>query len=141
MSQLISIRTIEKQDNDAIVKLSHELGYQIQRDDVDFLIQAILEDEKQWAYVAIKNNNIIGFVHAFYALRLTTPAFIEIAGLVVSNNERSQGVGQKLVKYIEENLAQNMKVRIRCNSERTDAHRFYNNLGYTQQKEQKVFVK
>lgn len=141
MSQLISIRTIEKQDNDAIVKLSHELGYQIQKNDVDFLIQAILEDKKQWAYVAIKNNNIIGFIHAFYALRLTTQPFIEIAGLIVSEKERSQGVGQKLVEYIEENLVENMKVRIRCNSNRVDAHRFYNNLGYTQQKEQKVFVK
>ena len=141
MDASISIRAIKKEDCNAIVSLSDELGYKVTPEIVDFLITSILDDDKQWAFVAIKNNNIVGFVHAFYALRLTTPPFIEIAGLVVSAKERSQGIGQQLVKYVEQKLAGDMKVRIRCNSERKDAHRFYFNLGYTKQKEQLVFVK
>lgn len=137
----IQIREITPNDVASIVKLSDELGYKINEMEVTRLISAIIQDDKQWAFVAIKNNTIVGFVHAFYALRLTTLAFIEIAGLVVSNNERSQGIGQQLVKYIEQNIAKNLKVRIRCNNERKDAHRFYLNLGYTQQKQQLVFVK
>ena len=141
MDKSIFIRTIEKNDTYAIVKLSDQLGYQVSSNEVDFLISAILEDKKQWAFVAIKENQIIGFVHAFYALRLTTPAFIEIAGLVVSEKERSQGIGKQLVEYIEQNIAENLKVRVRCNSERKNAHRFYLSNGYLKQKEQIVFVK
>ena len=137
----MTIREITSTDVHDIVSLSDELGYQINSVEVDFLIKSILDDKKQWAFVALKNEVIVGFVHAFYALRLTTPAFIEIAGLVVSEKERSQGIGQQLVEYVEQNLAKDLKVRVRCNSERKDAHRFYTNLGYTKQKEQFVFKK
>ena len=141
MNSFIEIRAIDTNDVDAVVRLSDELGYKITSNEVAFLITSIINDDKQWAFVALKNKAVVGFVHAFYALRLTTPAFIEIAGLVVSENERSQGIGQQLVKHIEQNIAKNLKVRIRCNSERKNAHRFYLNLGYTLQKQQLVFVK
>ncbi|MGE0560832.1 MAG: GNAT family N-acetyltransferase [Flavobacteriales bacterium] len=137
----IQIREITPNDIASIVSLSDELGYKINEMEVTTLISAIIQDDKQWAFVAVKNNTIVGFVHAFYALRLTTPAFIEIAGLVVSSKERSQGIGQQLVEFIEQNIAKNLKIRIRCNSTRKDAHRFYSNLGYARQKEQIVFVK
>ncbi len=141
MAENILIRSIEKKDTNSIVSLSHELGYQVNAETVDFLIESILNDEKQWAFVAEKNNEVIGFVHAFYALRLTTPPFIEIAGLIVSENERSNGLGKMLVNYIELNCAQNLKIRVRCNSNRKDAHRFYTNNGFSKQKEQLVFIK
>ena len=141
MNTPILIREITPNDVNDIVGLSDELGYKINVEEVSILTSLIIKDEKQWAFIAIKNNIIVGFVHAFYALRLTTPAFIEIAGLVVSTKERSQGIGKQLVEYIEQNIAKDLKVRIRCNSTRKDAHRFYANLGYAKQKEQFVFVK
>ncbi|MCB0402589.1 MAG: GNAT family N-acetyltransferase [Flavobacteriales bacterium] len=138
---MINIRPINTEDLDSIVQLSHELGYPVSTEIVEQLIREIIEDEKQWAFVAVKENTIVGFVHAFYALRLTTPPFIEIAGLVVSEKERSQGIGHQLVQYVEQHLAQDRKVRVRCNSDRHDAHRFYLQNGYHKQKEQLVFVK
>jgi predicted N-acetyltransferase YhbS len=141
MENQLTIREIKPSDTQEIVELSNQLGYSISSNEAHILLKEIIEDEKQWAFVACKNDSIIGFVHAFYALRLTTPAFIEIAGLVVSEKERSQGIGQQLVEHIEQNIAKELKVRVRCNSERNDAHRFYANLGYTKQKEQFVFVK
>lgn len=141
MNEPIQIRAVERNDAQIIVDLSDELGYQISEETVFFLIDAILKDEKQWAFVASKENKVIGFVHAFYALRLTTPPFIEIAGLVVSEKERSNGVGKLLVEHVEKNCALDLKVRVRCNSDRKDAHRFYLNNEYKRQKEQIIFVK
>ena len=141
MAEEVTIRNISVNDSNSIVKLSNELGYTISLTEVDFLIESIINAKKQWAFVALKSNKIVGFVHAFYALRLTTPAFIEIGGLIVSENERAQGIGQMLVEHVEQNLDHNLKIRIRCNMERKDAHRFYANLNYQKQKEQIVFVK
>ncbi len=135
------IRGININDTIAVVSLSDELGYQVTEKVVDFLIDSIISDEKQWAFVAEIDGKVIGFIHAFYALRLTTPPFIEIAGLVVSEKERSKGVGKKLVEHVELNCAQDLKVRVRCNSNRKDAHRFYLNNGFSKQKEQFVFKK
>jgi GNAT superfamily N-acetyltransferase len=65
----------------------------------------------------------------------------QICGLVVNENERGQGIGRKLVKYVEALFNNNGKIRVRCNIKRELVHKFYSNLEYTLSKEQKIFEK
>jgi GNAT superfamily N-acetyltransferase len=67
----------------------------------------------------------------------------EIGGLVVGESHRGQGVGQLLMQQAEEwARARGCRaVYLRTNVIRTDAHRFYERLGYTRIKTQHAFRK
>jgi GNAT superfamily N-acetyltransferase len=84
---------------------------------------------------------VLGYIHCFNALRLTSKPFNEICGLVVDEKERGKGIGKLLVKQVESLFQDNRKIRVRCNSKRKLAHKFYCDLNYTLSKEQKIFEK
>jgi len=141
MAKEISIRHLQHTDGAAITTLSRQLGYQVSEGILQQQIHAIIAHPDHQAFVAEKANEILGYIHGFKALRLTTEPFFEIGALVVADQERRKGIGKMLVEYIEKNALGCSKVRIRCNRLRTGAHHFYQNLSYLERKEQKVFEK
>jgi GNAT superfamily N-acetyltransferase len=115
------------------------LGYAISPESQKQQIQAILAHPDHQAYVAVRQDQIIGYIHVVSMLRLTTSPFWEICGLVVAEKERQQGVGRMLVEHIEKNAFGCSKIRVRCNRKRAVAHQFYQKMSYLEKKEQKVF--
>jgi GNAT superfamily N-acetyltransferase len=83
----------------------------------------------------------IGWIHAFKTLRIESKPFIEIGGLVVDENYRGKGVGKLLINAIKNWSEQEeiSTIRVRCHTKRKEAHLFYNKLGFSESKEQKIF--
>ncbi|WP_409522937.1 GNAT family N-acetyltransferase [Nitrincola sp. MINF-07-Sa-05] len=83
---------------------------------------------------------IIGWIHAFVALRVGAAPFIEIGGLVVNEAYRRTNVGSRLVQESAAwAKAEQMALRVRCNSIREPTHHFYQALGFKLLKQQHVF--
>jgi GNAT superfamily N-acetyltransferase len=128
-------------DAEAVTVLSPQLGYSVSSSQTVAHIKQVLSLQDDCILVASDDAKIIGWVHAFKAIRIETPPFIEIAGLVVDEAYRGKGIGKVLIEKIkiwsgEKNI---FTIRIRCNTKRLKAHKFYTDLGFQQSKEQKVF--
>jgi len=135
------IRVADLKDAEPINKLSIQLGYAATDEQIQTRLKEILNHDDNCVFVAFENENIIGWIHGFYSLRVESVSFVEIGGLVVDENYRRKGVGQMLVKKIIDwsRLRNIKKVRVRCNTMRIEAHTFYNEIGFAESKEQKIF--
>lgn len=137
----MEIRKAEPNDANAIQLISKTLGYketplEIARE----RLQKLLLSTSDKVFVTIKNGEIVGWLHAFITHRVASASFVEIAGLAVSPSHRQQGAGIMLVvqanKWAQENQ---LTLRVRCNSEREGAHKFYAAIGFLKVKEQYIF--
>lgn len=139
MLEEIKIRELHKSDALSITKLSVQLGYQIDKSLILEQMALINANKDHFAFVAVLNNIIIGYIHGFLSIRLTSSPFLEIGGLIVRKEYRRKGVASALIGYLESNVNDFKTVRVRCNVKRESAHRFYLNLNYIEKKEQKIF--
>ncbi|TPN86321.1 GNAT family N-acetyltransferase [Aquimarina algicola] len=139
----IIIREAEIGDSKSITELSNQLGYNTIHTETQNRLKKIIERTDNRVYVATVSQKIVGWIHGFYAMRVESEFFVEIGGLVVNENFRKNGIGKKLVdKMMEWTQLQNCrKVRVRCNVIRKDSHKFYENIGFEMNKEQKIFDK
>lgn len=137
----ITIRKIHEDDATAVSLLSQQLGYVLSPFETAHQIKEIAASSDNSAFVALDEEKIIGWIHAFKTIRLKTKTFIEIGGLVIDENYRGNGVGKVLVERIkawciEQNIT---SLRVRSNVKRLDTNKFYLNIGFSESKEQKVF--
>ena len=141
MEPTVIIREIAQADREAIHDLSCQLGYSSTIDETEKRITAILKYQDHCAYVAEYNQKVIGWIHAFYTIRIESEPFVEIAGLVVDQDFRQMHAGRELVRKVSSwSFSKRVKsVRVRSNTIRTGAHKFYNRLGFKKVKEQAVF--
>jgi GNAT superfamily N-acetyltransferase len=93
------------------------------------------------AFVAVHENNVIGWIGVARAIQIEMLSYCEIRGLVVDDKYRKLGVGKTLIENAKQWAKEkgNNKLRLRCNVIRTEAHLFYQHLGFKEIKEQKVF--
>ena len=135
------IRKIDSKDALQISVLANQLGYNINEAAVTTQIASVVKHSEHLVFIAIQDDKLTGFIHGCKMLRLTSPTFWEICGLVVDRNYRRQGIGKKLVQHLKNSIEPNINIRVRCNVKRDSAHLFYKDLGYAEKKEQKVFEK
>ena len=83
--------------------------------------------------VAELDGQIVGLAGAYvdYALEINGK-YGRLSGLVVAETSRGRGIGKRLLEWIECWLRNRGASRITLTSgnQRTEAHRFYRNLGY-----------
>lgn len=137
----ILIRPITADDASSISLLSKQLGYDINIDTLTHQIERIIKFEDQYAFIAEFDGQPLGYIHGFISYRLTSPAFLEIGGLIVDEAFQRRGIAKSLVQQLEAHVTEISKIRVRCNLRRSGAHAFYHKLGYEEIKEQKVFAK
>lgn len=136
----VVIRLASASDSEPISQLSHQLGYSVSNQEASEKLVKILTNENHCILIATMDNKAVGWLHGFYLPRLTSEPFAEIAAMVVDEAHRDKGIGKKLVDAAK-NWAKEKGIntlRVRCNIVRTDTHQFYQNLGFVEQKEQKV---
>lgn len=141
MNDPILIREAQAIDITAITDLSIQLGYKISIEQTEEYLRRIQHNSADIVYVAVINNNVVGWIQLFNTTRLESGSFCEIVGLVVDEQFRGQGIGNRLIEEgktwaISRNIT---KLRVRCNTKRLDTHKFYRNIGFSEVKEQKVF--
>ena len=141
------IREINISDAEAIQKICKTvLGYDVDISTVSNQIKKLSCDNKNHILAVYEDENtkkVIGFVHAQVYESVYSDTGLNILGLAVDPKFQGNGVGKKLMYYIEKYALDNNMAFIRLNSAnyRLEAHKFYENIGYTSDKLQKRFIK
>ena len=141
------IREIDISDAKEIQKICKtSLGYDVDISTVENQIKKLSCDNKNHILAVYEDENtkkVIGFVHAQVYESVYSDTGLNILGLAVDSDFRGNGVGKKLMGYIEKYATDNGISFIRLNSanHRVEAHKFYENIGYTCNKIQKRFIK
>ena len=135
---MYELRNAVAADYKEINDVSEHLDYtKLSLVEAEAKLNQLLVSEIDFVYVATVQGRVVAWLHAFKAQRLASPDFIEIAGLVVCPEHRDQGLGRKLVDRVT--LNNPGKLRVRCNEKRSDAHKFYESIGFQPNKSQRVF--
>ena len=120
----------------------HDLGYNCSVE----LVKARLENvdnEREKVFVACVDGKIAGFIHAEKYDALYFEAVVNLLGLAVAQEYRKNGIGRMLLNECE-SWAKSIGakyVRANSGSARSDAHIFYRNAGYNNEKMQIRFLK
>ena len=129
------IREIDISDAKEIQKICKtSLGYDVDISTVENQIKKLSCDNKNHILAVYEDENtkkVIGFVHAQVYESVYSDTGLNILGLAVDPDFRGNGVGKKLIGYIEKYAMDNGISFIRLNSanHRVEAHKFYENIG------------
>src|ERR1041384_3150938 len=139
----IPVRAARLSDAEGIVHLTAQLGYEVDASAVPDRLSRILAQPDHRFVVAERDGCLVGWLHASVWDLVETGAFVVIGGLVVDRSHRREGIGRALLAHAEEWAVEQgcSIVRLWSSMARTEAHRFYEHLGYTNIKSQYSFVK
>jgi GNAT superfamily N-acetyltransferase len=139
----VEIRSALPDDAPAITSLAGELGYASDEAAVCARLEPLLHSQDDAVFVAVAGVAVVGWVQVGMSIAIESPPRGEIRGLVVTAALRSRGIGALLVREAETwTRGRGLSIlRVRSNVSRERTHRFYERLGYTTTKAQKVFDK
>ena len=126
------IRAAEQRDSATLARLIGQLDYQVSADDVAARL-ATMDGEGQVVLVAEIGGRVVGCLSTSIMRVLHRPAPVgRISMMVVDEAFRGRGIGAALVRAAERSLAERgcYMVEVTSHVRRTDAHRFYEKLGY-----------
>ena len=149
------VRKITIDDAEDICKIcSQEMGYEcapalvkskIEKLDLkrEAVFVAEVETSKGQEFFHRAESQLVGFIHVERYEVLYFESMANILGLAVKKDFQKQGLGKALLLAAENWAQENGIHPMRLNSgiNRTDAHGFYEHLGYVSEKEQKRFLK
>jgi GNAT superfamily N-acetyltransferase len=143
MTDGISVRTARLSDASTIAELTMQLGYEVPASTLRERLGHLLAKDDQQFLVAELDGDVVGWVHVVVTEYIEADAFAVIGGLVVERSHRKHGIGRALMTRAEGWATQKgcSFVRLSSTVTRTEAHRFYENLGYTNIKTQYSFAK
>ena len=139
----VSIRQMRSEDAAPVAALTTQLGYPANEDAIRRRFDVIKDRPDASLFVAVQGDAVVGWIHVQATNSLEHDTRAEIWGLVVSERTRGAGVGRRLVEAAEEwAVARGLGVMsLRSNQLRTEAHGFYEHLGYKVAKTQSAFRK
>jgi len=142
MVMKITIREMTANDAKPVNTLSKQLGYPLSIEQTLQNIHAILESKDHTAFVAEYENKIVGWIGASQAIMIEVMPHCEINGLVIDQEHRGMGIGKLLIDKVKQWARKKNynKIGLHCNVKRTEAHLFYEHLGFAEIKQQKNFV-
>ena len=126
------IRTAEASDAQALARLIGQLGYAVTGEEVSERLQA-MHTEGRVVLLAELEGAVVGCLSTSVMRVLHRPAPVgRISMMVVDEKLRSRGIGAVLVAAAEQALAAqgSYMVEVTSHVRRTEAHRFYERIGY-----------
>jgi len=139
-----SIRPAREDDAAEVARLAGQLGYPASATVMEKRLRRLLVSSADVVFVAESaEGGLLGWIHGVLSQFLESDYRMEIAGLVVDERCHRSGVGRKLVAQVEAWAVERgvEQAVVRCRTTRTEAHGFYQSLGYNQTKTQIVFGK
>jgi len=126
------IRPAETRDAAALARLIGQLGYPAAEAEIVERL-ALMEAEGRAVLVAESEGAVVGCLSTSVMRVLHRPAPVgRISMMVVDEARRGRGIGARLVEAAERTLAAQgcTMIEVTSNQRRTEAHRFYERLGY-----------
>ena len=131
--ETVVVRRALASDAAALATLVGVLGYPAEPDAMPTRLAALRESGHAVALVAELGGVVIGLAtaHVITTIHGSSPVAL-LTALVVAESARGHGAGRQLVAAAEEWARENGASRIAVTSgaQRTDAHRFYERIGY-----------
>lgn len=139
----LRLREAGAADADALAALSGELGYPKTAAEMVATLAWIMARDGQAVWVAERDGQVLGWLHAGERMALESALRLEVLGLVVTETARGQGIGAALLDAAERWGRERgvARIELRSNIVREDAHRFYRRQGYLQSKTSLTFQK
>ena len=130
------------EDATAVNALSKLLGYLLSIEETVKNIDLVLQSKDHTAFVAECENKIVGWIGASQAIMIEVMPHCEINGLVINEHYQGIGIGKLLIDKVKHWAREkgNNKLGLHCNIKRTEAHKFYEHIGFAEIKQQKNFV-
>jgi GNAT superfamily N-acetyltransferase len=143
MSNLPKVRDVELKDSSQVAYLALQLGYNCSEIEVSQNMQKYLTDSECRVIVAEVEGMLIGWSSLEIIRPFYSESYVELSGLVIDDKFRNRGIGKLLLSEAEKWAKQKGTtiLRLNANAIRKDAHRFYENNGFVQLKEQIVYIK
>ena len=130
----VAIRPAETADAAALAELMTQLGYPTRTSEMEMRMETICADKNYATFVAVSEGRVCGMIGTRISCSFehNSPGGAILA-LVVSEKIRGRGVGHALIAAAENDFAQRniRRVAVYTHFRRTEAHEFYEKLGYT----------
>lgn len=129
----VLIRDLESRDYLSIAAIWRDVFTPVEDESVAGVCERMKGDSRYRTFVADIDGDVVGFVTTVEALSINLPnGYIKINGLAVLPEYRRRGIGKMLMVRVEE-LAKERGVSfigLASGFQRTEAHEFYEHLGY-----------
>lgn len=138
------VRPARPGDYARMAELAGQLTYPSVTEDIARRMGGLEGSKEHAVFVAeTEGGEVAGWIGLFVLRSVEADARVEIAGLIVDERFRSQGVGEKLIERAERWARERncREIGLRSNLIRDRAHKFYERLGYRNVKTQKSFRK
>ena len=139
----VKIRPATSHDLEPIYQLSSQLGYQPSRETVSSGLQSIQNNPDYETVVLEEDSTVWGWMTLCVRHRIEDVAFLQVAALVTDEKRRGSGFGKMLLDYADRKAREKKLsfVGLYSNIIRTEAHGFYEHVGYQRTKESFFFKK
>ncbi len=141
---MITTRDAVAADAPALARLSAQLGYPVTPKQIADRLSRVADSGQQRVIVAMDQpNNVIAWTAVRVTEHIHSEAHAEISGFVVDETWRGRGVGKLLMAEVQRWASERHLpfIRLNANIKRTEAHKFYQSLGFTMTKQQYAFKK
>lgn len=143
MKRISAARPAVLADAPEVARLAAQWGYAVSGQGMSSRLARLLASPSHSAFVAEGDGALLGWGTGELRFSLGSDPRVEITGLVVDAAVRRSGVGTLLVARIEQwALEQDChEVFLRSSTARSEAHPFYQRLGFARRKTQHAYAK
>lgn len=140
------LRNLLLTDVESLSQINEQaLGYSFSTEKTAQQLVKLIQDSHHFfiGFEDVKSHQLLGYVHAeVYQSLYSEPGF-NVLALAVLPDQQGKGIGKILLQGLEEEAKRRGYAFIRLNSAdyRTEAHAFYEHVGYSSDKLQKRFIK
>ena len=137
------IREFNFDDIEEINNLNLQLGFNFPKDKLKGRLEYLINNFETKIFVAEYDSKVIAYIHGSESDRIYDDRLFFIHTLVVDEEYRGRGVGNKLITKIEEWVSANnyLGIGLWSRIDRIGAHEFYEKHGYLNERTQKYFLK
>ncbi len=139
----VIVRLARIEDAGRIAGLATQLGYPTTLEQMQRRLVQVGQTEERAVYVAVRDGQVVGWIHICVRPLVQVDRAAEIEGLVVDEACRGREIGRLLIQQIEQWVREKGcdTIYVRSNIIRERAHGFYKGLGYENIKTSLTFRK
>ncbi|HEY3779904.1 MAG TPA: GNAT family N-acetyltransferase [Fimbriimonadaceae bacterium] len=139
----MTLRQAVPADAESLIPILTQLGYPRAPEEIAQRIQHLAAKGKTAIIIAIEDQKPVGLAEVHESDTLISGIRAELGALVVADGHRRKGIGEQLVNAAIEWAEDNghNKLRVGTNVIRHDAHAFYEKLGFTLEKQHRLYEK